>query len=175
MVRYILHSPGLASCRRRPLNSNVRPHNPQPMTTVAITVVYDLREYMSIVRDFGLWHQSTEGGKRNWHPKNRGLVHHVVHAATIYLIAPPIFLMKKRAVGACEFNIDRNRIQRHSKNENIELPWKDVLRVHRLTQAYLVEKDGGAMPLPYRAFTGSQQQSFEAILKANTVSTVDTR
>ena len=26
VVRYILHSPGLASCRRRPLNSNVRQH-----------------------------------------------------------------------------------------------------------------------------------------------------
>lgn len=51
------------------------------------------------------------------------------------------------------------------------MPWSEVLRVHRLSQAYLVEKAEGAMPLPFRCFTPAQRQAFEGILRASQVPT----
>ena len=61
MARYILHSPGLASCRRRPLSSNVRPHKmqswlplvnlfvgvPIAILTAWLTVRFALRRFQS--------------------------------------------------------------------------------------------------------------------------------
>ena len=142
------------------------------MPPIEITVSYRLAEYLSVVRDYGVWHQATEGGKRERDLVTRGPVHRVIHTATIYLLAPPIFLLKKRAVGQCDFSIDQEQIVRRSKAIDVRLPWKDVLRVHRLSQAYLVEKEGGAMPLPYRAFMPTQRQAFEAVLAQNSVAMV---
>ena len=143
------------------------------MHSIALTVSYGLGEYLSIVRDYGIWHQATNGGKVEATPNARGPLHRLYHAATVYLLAPPIFLLKKRAVGKCDFIIDRQLIKRCSKSGDVELPWKDVLRVHRLSVAYLVEKDGGAMPLPYRTFSHPQREAFENILVENAVATVD--
>ena len=140
-----------------------------------LTVSYGLGEYMSIVRDYGIWHQATNGGKAEAIRNTRGLLHRLYHAATVYLLAPPIFLLKKRVVGKCEFTIDRQLVKRRSKSGDVELPWKDVLRVHRLSVAYLVEKDGGAMPLPYRSFSQPQRDVFENILAENDIDTVDTQ
>jgi len=81
-------------------------------------------------------------------------------------------MMKKRAVGDCTFNIDHEQIVRHSKSGDVQLPWKEVLRAHRLSQAYLIEKDGGGMPLPYRSFTLAQREAFEGVLLENAVATV---
>jgi len=49
VVRYILHSPGLAPCRRRPLNSNVR-HRMPPSLFISSTFS-DLERHRSLVRD----------------------------------------------------------------------------------------------------------------------------
>ena len=46
VVRYILHSPGLASCRRRPLNSNVRPQNPHPASLSAVKIPTPRRHHL---------------------------------------------------------------------------------------------------------------------------------
>ena len=145
------------------------------MDAIALTVTYELREYMSIVRDYGVWHQATEGGKTEATPNARGPLHRIYHMATVYLLAPPIFLLKKRAVGECRFSVDREGITRRSKSGDVALPWNEVLRVHRLSEAYLVEKSEGAMPLPYRVFTQVQRAVFESIITASNVATVDTK
>ena len=145
------------------------------MHSIDFTVTYSLREYLSFVRDFGVWHQATEGGKTEPQAGKRGPYARLVHVATVYLLAPPIFAVKKRAVGECEFSIDTRRVLRRSKSGNVELPWNLVLRVHRLTQAYLVQEERGAMPLPYRAFTPHQQHQFESILEKNSITTVSAR
>ena len=175
MARYILHSPGLAPSRRSRLTSNVRRHTPLPMDSIALTVSYGLREYLSIVRDYGVWHQATEGGKTEATPNSRGPLKRIYHKATIYLLAPPIFFLKKRAVGECRFTVDHEGITRRSKSGDVAFPWKEVLRVHRLSEAYLVEKSEGAVPLPYRVFTQVQRAKFESIITARNVATVDTR
>lgn len=144
------------------------------MKFIALTVSYGLSEYLSFVRDFGVWHQATSGGKVASTTKPRSNLHRLYHVATVYLLAPPLFLLKKKAVGKCEFTIDRQGIVRRSKSGNLELPWSYVLRVHRLSEAYLVEKDGGAMPLPYRVFTVAQREAFESFLHENSVATVGT-
>ena len=142
------------------------------MEAIALTVSYGLREYLSIVRDYGVWHQATDGGKAEATPKSRGPLHRLYHTATVYFLAPPIFLLKKRAVGECRFTIDHRVITRSSKSGDARLPWTEVLRVHRLAEAYLVEKLEGAMPLPYRVFTQAQREALEGILAASKVATV---
>ena len=141
------------------------------MHSIDLSVSYGLREYISFVRDFGVWHQATEGGKTEFIPSKRGAYARFIHTATVYLLAPPIFIMKKRAVGDCKFNINDSRVLRQSKNGDIELPWSQVLRVHRLSQAYLVQEEQGAMPIPYRAFTPEQLKQFECILQRNSITT----
>ena len=145
------------------------------MHSIDLSVSYGLREYISFVRDFGVWHQATEGGKTEFIPSKRGAYARFIHTATVYLLAPPIFIMKKRAVGDCKFNIDDSRVLRQSKNGDIELPWSQVLRVHRLSQAYLVQEEQGAMPIPYRAFTPEQLKQFECILQRNSITTCGAR
>jgi hypothetical protein len=143
--------------------------------SIDLSVSYGLREYISFVRDFGVWHQATEGGKTEFIPSKRGAYARFIHTATVYLLAPPIFIMKKRAVGDCKFNINDSRVLRQSKNGEIELPWTQVLRVHRLSQAYLVQEEKGAMPIPYRAFTPQQLKQFESILQRNSITTSGAR
>ena len=145
------------------------------MHSIDLSVSYGLREYISFVRDFGVWHQATESGKTEFIPSKRGAYARFIHTATVYLLAPPIFIMKKRAVGDCKFNIDDSRVLRQSKNGDIELPWSQVLRVHRLSQAYLVQEEQGAMPIPYRAFTPEQLKQFECILQRNSITTCGAR
>lgn len=145
------------------------------MSSIGLFVSYGLCEYMSFVRDFGAWHQATEGGKTELQSSTRRPLARFVHTATLYLIAPPIFVAKKHAVGDCEFRIDEHRIVRHSKSADVELLWRDVVRVHRLTQAYLVQKEQGALPLPYRAFTALQLQQFERILEQNAINILGAR
>ena len=145
------------------------------MHPIDLSVSYGLREYISFVRDFGVWHQATEGGKTEFTPSKRGTYARLIHTATVYLLAPPIFIVKKRAVGECKFTIDPNRVLRQSKSGDVELPWAQVERVHRLTQAYLVQEEKGAMPIPYRAFTPEQLEQFESILQRNSITTVGAR
>ena len=64
---------------------------------------------------------------------------------------------------------DERALVRRNKTGSTEMPWSEVLRVHRLSQAYLVEKAEGAMPLPYRCFTQAQRHAFESILRENNV------
>jgi hypothetical protein len=143
--------------------------------SIDLSVSYGLREYISFVQDFGVWHQATDGGKTEFMPSKRGAYARFVHTATVYLLAPPIFIMKKRAVGDCKFNINESRVLRHSRKGDTELPWTQVLRVHRLSQAYLVQEKQGAMPIPYRAFTSEQLNQFESILQRNTITTFGAR
>jgi hypothetical protein len=145
------------------------------VSSIVFSVCYGLREYLSFVRDFGIWHQATGGGKSEFKSGKRSALARLLHTTTIYLIAPPIFIMKKRAVGDCQFSIDERRVLRRSKSGDLELPWSQVVRVHRLTRAYLVQEERGAMPLPYRSFTPQQLQQFERILHQNAVKTLDAR
>ena len=145
------------------------------MLPIDLSVSYGLREYISFVRDFGVWHQATEGGKTEFMPGKRGAYARFIHTATVYLLAPPIFIVKKRAVGECKFTIDENRVLRQSKSGDVELPWTQVQRVHRLTRAYLIQEEEGAMPIPYRAFTHEQLEEFESILHRNCITTLGAR
>jgi hypothetical protein len=143
--------------------------------SIALSVSFGLREYISFVRDFGIWHQATEGGKTEFTLGKRGPYARFIHTAKVYLLAPPIFIAKKRAVGDCRFIIDEDCILRQSKSGDVALQWAQVQRVHRLTQAYLVQEEQGAMPIPYRVFTPEQLVQFESILQSNSITTLGAR
>jgi hypothetical protein len=63
MVRRIFHSPGLASCRCRPLSSNVRPHKLQsPQITAPLVRLLERRLLPSLhdlTREVPNWNRST--------------------------------------------------------------------------------------------------------------------
>lgn len=77
------------------------------------------------------------------------------------VFVPLIFWYKIRKVGRCTFVIDEDGVERTSKLGVGRTPWSDVVTVHRLSQAYLVEKSKGALPLPYRCLDAGQTLALE--------------
>ena len=84
--------------------------------------------------------------------------------AVISLLATPVFLYKRASVGTCVFRVDGEQIERKSKTGTLTKPWSSVVLVHRLSGAYLVELEHGAMPLPYRCFSPEQRSAFESFV-----------
>lgn len=122
-------------------------HRVQP---ISFTVRYGLAEYMSVAADFA--------GTRGMRSR--------LGRALLWLVAPPVFLFKKRAVGDCRFTLSETQLERESKLRSKIVPWTDVLRIHRLSRAFLVELADGAMPLPYRCFTAAERAAFDAFVAA---------
>jgi len=120
---------------------------------IRLLVRYRLGEYLSVVLDhlpFAV-EQMTGGRKRaGWATR-----------AMLVMVATPAFFYKKWRVGDCRFEIDGRALVRRSRTERLVLPWSEVVDVHRYRGAYLVAKQGGAMPLPYRCFSAEQRERFE--------------
>jgi hypothetical protein len=130
--------------------------------TISFSVDYSLAEYLSFTRDFG--HQlilgdSGSAGKRTIGQRASTLLFN----GAVAVLAPPIFLFKKHAVGACEFEISCAGIVRRSKAGEFSAPWSEVKAIHQLSKAYLVQIDKGAIPLPYRCFSNSERGEFEGM------------
>jgi hypothetical protein len=85
----------------------------------------------------------------------------------IVLLGTPAFLYKRSSVGTCVFRIDAERVERRSKAGTLAKPWSSVTVVHCLSEAYLVEFERGAMPLPYRCFSPEQRAAFEAFVPSD--------
>ena len=85
--------------------------------------------------------------------------------AFLSVIAVPVFLLKAARVGRCSFNIDIAGVVRISKGGELRIPWGKVTAVHRYTPGLLIEKIGGAVPIPYRCLTSEQRASLDAFVK----------
>lgn len=129
------------------------------------TVVYALREYLAILSDH------LPAGLRNWErarakaPRD-GLSwsSRIALRVLLPIMGTPVFLMKKRRMPVCEFVIDASGIERRTRDGTLQVPWSDVVKVHRYTQAYLIDKGRGGLPIPYRCLTGEQRAGFERLL-----------
>jgi hypothetical protein len=84
--------------------------------------------------------------------------------ALLWLVCPPIFLFKSLRVGACDFTIDKDGLVRRSKSGEIVVPWADVVAVHRYPDGYLIAKENGAMPIPFRVLSARQRRDLKALL-----------
>lgn len=119
---------------------------------IRFTVSYSLREYLSVVLDFipiALQEQGRSVARLPF-----------VWRLLLPLVLSPIFLYKKLRVGDCHYRIDDQGVSRRSRGGSIESTWRE-LQVHALSQAYLVLKSHGGMPLPYRCFSAAERQRLE--------------
>jgi hypothetical protein len=128
---------------------------------VQVRVDYDLGEYKRVLRDFVPIYYSQTGKVPNrllpWNWK-------IVEGAMFALFVPPVFWLKKAMIGECVFTFSADGLSRTSKGRTGTRTWQEVKAVHRLSEAYLVElKAGGAMPVPYRAFTATERVLFEKL------------
>jgi hypothetical protein len=128
---------------------------------IRINVSYQLIEYLSFLNDHLLVVVNDELRKKGKPATTR--VGWFTRAATM-LIGPPALIYKRRRVGDCEFLIDEHRLLRRSLDGELDTPWSDVKTVYRYSKCYLVEKQEGAMPLPYRCFSLEQRTSFDELL-----------
>ena len=74
----------------------------------------------------------------------------------VALVAPPVFLLKKRRMPVCEFRIDGRGIERTSRLGTVERTWDEVKMVRRYKRGYLLMFAKGAIPIPFRCL--DQQQ-----------------
>ena len=81
-------------------------------------------------------------------------------------IAVPSYLFKSAKLGRCSFRIDAAGITRRSSHRELRIAASEVVAVHRYTRGYLVQKEAGAMPIPYRCLDASQTSALEALMAA---------
>lgn len=142
-----------------------RPPEPRDDEAIRLTVVYNLREYLAVLREF-MPVQMLEWERSRGRRPGRGLSWSSRLAMTLLvtLVGTPAFLLKKRRLPACRFTIDVNGIEREARGDHLSVAWDDVVKVHRLKDAWLVAMRHGAMPLPHRCFSAGQRATFEHLL-----------
>ena len=134
-------------------------------TPLRFSVVYRLPEYLAILREalprrLMAWERSRgkgTGGRLSWQTR-----------AALKLLLPlvgiPTFLLKKRRMPVCRFTVDATGIERRAADGRLFVAWRDVVAVHRLRDAWLVDKGEGALPIPYRCLDEAQKTTFERLV-----------
>jgi hypothetical protein len=83
------------------------------------------------------------------------------------------YIRKKSKMPVCEFRIDSSGIQRRTKLGLLEIAWPQVTAIHRYSACYLVEKQRGALPIPYRCLDRAQRARLETLFSAREQSLKD--
>lgn len=130
------------------------------MQPIRFEVSYQLGEYKSIVSEYILSRRNKKIRQKSSSTKVASKLPWSIRLAFVVFV-PLIFWYKIRKVGQCAFVIDEDGVERTSKLGVGRTPWSDVVTVHRLSQAYLVEKSKGALPLPYRCLDAGQTLALE--------------
>lgn len=134
---------------------------------ITLRVVYGLREYLAILREYlpeemVSWEQArgkAADGRPSWQVR-------ATVAMLVPLVGPPVFWRKKRLMPVCRFSIDAHGIERRAGGGRLAFAWDEVRAVHRLRDAYLINKERGGVPLPYRCFDDAQRAAFERLLQS---------
>jgi hypothetical protein len=128
--------------------------------TLNVKVDLHLDEYKQIARDFIPVHYAQKDRSPNpYYPWNWPIVEKALFAVFV----PLLFRWKKSKVGVCKFTFSEVGLTRHSEVGEASRGWEEILEVHELSTAYLIQlKAGGAMPVPYRVFTPEQRSQFES-------------
>lgn len=138
---------------------------PGGAAAIRFTVVYQLREYLDVLREHlpaGMleWERSrakAPTGRLSWSAR-------IAVRVLVPLLGTPIFLLKKRRMPVCRFAIDAQGIERRTRDGTLRVAWADVVAVHRYRQAWLVDKGNGGMPIPHRCLDPRQRSAFERLL-----------
>ena len=132
---------------------------------IRFTVVYRLPEYLAILREalparMGAWERSRGKGADG----RLTLQSRLALALLVPLVGTPMFLLKKRRMPACRFTVDAGGIARDSAAGHLHVAWHDVVAVHRLGTAWLIDKGDGGLPIPHRCLDAVQKAAFERLL-----------
>jgi len=119
------------------------------------SVRYRLGEYLRIVRA----HMLAKGVLNNLSGLRRA-----VSKAVFVVIGTVLFLFKSYRVGTCHFTIDAEAVSRRSKTGLLRLPWSEVVAVYQYEVGYLIFKDRGAMPIPFRVLSPNQREGLAALV-----------
>ena len=139
---------------------------------VTFEVSYHLGEYKSMVSEYILFRHNRRLLKKSPGAQAASRLPLSIGAAFTVFV-PFVYFYKIRKVGRCAFVIDEDGVQRTSKLGTGRVPWSDVVTVHRLSRAYLVEKSQDAFPLPYRCLDENQAAALENLFQAKGVAAAD--
>ena len=84
----------------------------------------------------------------------------------IALVAPPLFLLKKRRMPVCEFRIDGRGIERTSRLGTLVRSWDEVRMVRRYSRGYLLMFARGGIPIPFRCMNEHQLERLRTFTTA---------
>jgi hypothetical protein len=161
-------SPGhvlqVADDRPAPLAPLARAHGVPAEASIRFTVVYRLPEYLAILREalparMRAWERSRGKGAAG----RLSLQSRLALALLVPLVGTPVFLLKKRRMPVCHFTVDAGGIARDSAAGRLHVAWDDVVAVHRLGTAWLVDKGDGGLPIPHRCLDAVQAAAFERL------------
>ena len=125
---------------------------------IEFSVVYNFREY----RRFALDHLDSMSGTA---VLNGRKVTPLIRFFVGIGVAVP-FIRKKRRMPMCEFRIDNGEIRRTTADGVLRTTWEDVVAIRRYSAGYLIEKQKGAMPIPYRCLNELQRTTLETFFRA---------
>lgn len=134
------------------------------MEPIEFEVSYQLGEYKSLVSEFILFRHNRRLLEKSPGARIASKLPLSIRLA-FTMFVPLVFFYKISKVGRCTFLIDGDGVQRTSRLGTGRVPWPDVVTVHRLSRAYLVEKSKGALPLPYRCLDDKQTAALDQLLR----------
>lgn len=120
------------------------------MDVVTFDVAYSFGEY----RAFFLAHLR----------QLKGISPGFVGRAFVSTVAAFFFAVKKRKMPLCSFRIDEDGITRVTRLGSLVVPWRKVTNIYRYEPGYLIEKEKGALPIPFRCLTKEQRARLEQLL-----------
>jgi len=129
------------------------------------TVAYRLAEYVAVLREamprrLLAWERS----RGRCLDGRLSLQARLALIVLLPIVGVPTFLLKKRRMPTCRFTVDASGIERVTADGRLHIEWRNVVAVHRLRAAWLVDKGDGALPIPHRCLGHAQQAEFERML-----------
>jgi hypothetical protein len=129
------------------------------------TVVYRLPEYLAILREaLAARLRAAECSRGQGADDRLSLQSRLALKLLVPLVGTPVFLLKKGRMPVCRFTIDTTGIARASADGRLHVAWRDIVAVHRLASAWLVDKGDGGLPIPHRCLDAVQKGAFERLL-----------
>jgi hypothetical protein len=131
------------------------------MTPFTVEVSYRLSEYLSVVWEYAptalVKHARAKQPAAEPKPFKLLLGRLVGTAFSV-----PMFFYKVSRVGRCHFQFTESGVTRKSKMGELQTPWAEVKHVRVLRKAFLIVKERGAMPVPYRCMSQAQHEWFRS-------------
>jgi len=135
----------------------------EPLLRFAVAL--GLREYLEILREamplkLLAWERTRGKGADG----RLSLQARMALKVLLPVVGIPTFLLKKRRMPVRRFAVDATGLERATAAGRLRVAWRDVVAVHRLQSAWLVDKGDGALPIPHRCLDDVQTATFERLL-----------